>query len=236
MSDLLSVADALQRILNAFSPTESVNIDTSQAYRKVLAEDVIAGIDLPVFSNSSMDGYAVRATDVADASPDTPVVLQVVGDIAAGYSLDIELGPGQAVRIMTGGPLPAGSDAVVPVEETKYHAQVSGLTAQNVAILRSFDSGDYVRPKGQDVRAGELVLRAGARLRPQDVGLIAMLGIRNVSIHRSPRVAVFSSGDELLSVGEPISYGKIYNSNSYTLISLIAVSYTHLTLPTTPYV
>lgn len=222
MSDLLSVAEAQQLILRAFSKTESVKVDVPQALRKILAEDVFSSIDLPAFSNSSMDGFAVRSGDVMGASPGNPVRLRVVGDVAAGHSVDVELESGQAVRIMTGGPLPLGSDAVVPVEDTLVDKEGADEPfPQSVGILKSVKPGDFIRPKGQDIRAGDHVMHAGTRLRPQDVGFLAMLGMSEVKVHRSPRVAVFSSGDELLPLGEPISYGKIYNSNGYTLISLI---------------
>jgi len=222
MSDLLSVVDAQQRILNTFLPTQPVSVPISRTVRTILAEDVFAPFDLPHFSNSSMDGYAVRAEDVAAANLENPVTLQVIGEIAAGADVLIELAAGQAIRIMTGGPMPPGSDAVVPIEQTIVIPPRSGTDDQStVAINKPVQSGEYIRPKGEDVSAGDLVLQAGIRLRPQDVSFLAMLGIGSVKIHRSPRVAIFSSGDELLSIGETLSYGKIYNSNSYLLQSLV---------------
>lgn len=222
MGELLSVAEAQNLILRAFSKTEAVGVPIESAFRKILAEDIYSGIDLPAFSNSSMDGFAVKAGDIASASPEHPVILQVIGDIAAGHTADVELKTGQAVRIMTGGPIPAGSDAVVPVEDTRTDAGKEGdLLPRSIEVLTPVRTGDFIRPKGQDVRLGDLVMRAGTRLRPQDVGFLAMLGRSEVKVHRSPRVGVFSSGDELLRLGEPISFGKIYNSNSYTLVSLI---------------
>lgn len=222
MSDLLSVVDAQQRILNTFSPTQPVSVPISRAVRCVLAEDVYAPFNLPHFSNSSMDGFAVRAEDVADANREHPVTLHVIGEIAAGSEVPIELGAGQAIRIMTGGPIPPGSDAVVPIEQTIYTPPKSGLDElATVAVSKPVKNGDYIRPKGEDVIARDLVLQAGNKLRPHDVSFLAMLGLGSVNIHRPPRVAIFSSGDELLSIGESISYGKIYNSNSYMLRSLV---------------
>jgi molybdopterin molybdotransferase len=183
---------------------------------------VFAPFDLPHFSNSSMDGYAVRAEDVAAANLENPVTLQVIGEIPAGADVLIELAAGQAIRIMTGGPIPPGSDAVVPIEQTIVIPPISGTDNQStVAINKPVQSGEYIRPKGEDVSAGDMVLQAGSRLRPQDVSFLAMLGIGRVKIHRPPKVAIFSSGDELLSIGETLSYGKIYNSNSCLLQSLV---------------
>ncbi|MGW8251050.1 MAG: gephyrin-like molybdotransferase Glp, partial [Anaerolineales bacterium] len=145
MSDLLSVAEAQQLILRAFSKTESVKVDVPQALRKILAEDVFSSIDLPAFSNSSMDGFAVRSGDVMGASPGNPVKLRVVGDVAAGHSVDVELESGQAVRIMTGGPLPLGSDAVVPVEDTRVDKERADEPfPQSVGILKSVTPGDFI--------------------------------------------------------------------------------------------
>ncbi len=149
-----------------------------------------------------MDGFAVQAEDLRRASQEHPVSLHVIGEITAGENDPIELGSGQAVRIMTGGPIPPGCDAVVPVEQTKYFPPKPASDGQAmVAIYRSVQSGDYIRPRGEDVNADNLVLRAGSRLRPQDIGFLAMLGIGTISVHRPPRIAVFSSGDELLRVG-----------------------------------
>lgn len=222
MSALLSVAEAQARLLAAFSPLESETVHLSRAVGRVLAEVVRSKLDQPPFTNSSMDGFAVRAEDVALASAERGVRLQVVADIPAGRVVDLTLAPGQAIRIMTGAALPMGADAVVPVEDTDFKERQPGSPAPEwVTVYKPVRSGENVRPKGQDVRAGEIVMQAGHRLRPQDIGFLAMLGIAEVSVYRRPQVAVFATGDELIPVEQPLLPGKIYDSNTYTLISEI---------------
>jgi molybdopterin molybdotransferase len=222
MSELLSVADALHLILNDFSPKESQKVPLELAYQRVLAEDVHSTIDLPSFSNSSMDGFAVRAADLDAASPDNPVTLVVVGDAPAGQIPGIRVRPGQAVRIMTGAAIPGGSDAVVPVEQTRFSQRGSSkLLPETVEILNRVLPGDYIRPVGQDVRRSDLVLTKGSRLAPQHIGMLGMLGKAEVSVHRKPRVVIFASGDELIPVGGSLSTGRIYDSNTPMLVSLL---------------
>jgi molybdopterin molybdotransferase len=188
----------------------------------VLAEDILASVDLPPFPNSGMDGFAVRVADVSLARADAPVALRVVADIPAGREADIRLETGQAARIMTGAVVPEGAEAVIPVEDTDFSYRQAGVEApQVVKIYRSTRTGDHIRPAGQDVRRGELILRAGTILRPQDAGILSMLGQAQVPVHQIPRVAIFSSGDELLPVEAELAAGKIHDANSYILISLV---------------
>jgi molybdopterin molybdotransferase len=169
-----------------------------------------------------MDGFAVIAADVAHAGPGSPVTLDVAADIPAGTAPQIRLQSGQAARIMTGAPVPAGADAVVRVEDTDVSPRQAGLQAPDqVKIFFPAPQGENVRPAGQDVQRGELVMEAGQRIRPQDAGFLSMLGVSQAWVHRRPRVAVFSSGDELLPAGQPLAPGKIYDANSYTLVGLI---------------
>jgi molybdopterin molybdotransferase len=222
MISLLSVAQAQERLLASFSALETEYIPLTAVVGRVLSEAVYSAFDLPPFANSGMDGFAVRAADVQQASKEEGVHLLVAGDIPAGTAPDITLRSGQAARIMTGAPLPAGADAIVPVEETDFDYRQAGLAApQSVQVYRSVKPGEYVRPRGQDMQAGEMALPAGTRLRPQEIGFLAMLGISSVPTHRRPRVAVFSSGDELVPVDLPLEPGKIHDSNTYTLISLV---------------
>jgi molybdopterin molybdotransferase len=175
---------------------------------------VVAGYPLPPFDNSAMDGYAVRAADIAAAAEGTPVVLPVVGDIAAGSSTPYTVQPGLCVRIMTGAPLPPGADAVVPVEWT------DGGIAQ-VEVRRAAALGAHIRRAGEDVAPSTQVLAAGTYLGAAQVGLLAAVGRDRVSVRPRPRVVVLSTGSELVEPGQPLSAGKIPDSNS-TLLTAAA--------------
>lgn len=222
MTRLLNVAEAQQRLLESFKPLHPINLPLIQAAGRILAEDIRSNVDLPPFTNSSMDGFAIHAVDVSSASLQNPVSLKVVADIPAGQVSNVSLQVGQAARIMTGAPLPNGSDAVVPVEETDFNERQPGTPPPAVVqILKPAGKGENTRPRGQDIHVGEVVMHSGSRLRPQDIGFLAMLGIPEVKVYQSPRIAVFSSGDELLPVNASLSPGKIHDANSYTLITLI---------------
>lgn len=220
--ELMPVSQARERLVSFFKPTEVEVIKLGQAAGRVLAEAVSAGHDLPPFTNSSMDGFAVRAQDVANAGRDHPVVLPVVTDISAGLNNQVALRPGQAARIMTGAPLPEGADAVVPVEDTDFNYRDPGKPApDSVQIFSPVQSGDSIRPQGQDVQSGESVLEPGQLLRAQELGFLSMLGVPQIPVRRLPRVGVFSSGDELLPVEAPLTPGKIHDANTNILISLV---------------
>ncbi|MEX2161088.1 MAG: gephyrin-like molybdotransferase Glp [Anaerolineales bacterium] len=220
---MLSVLEARQRLLASLPVCGVERVPLAQADSRVLAADVRAPADSPRFNNSSMDGFAVRAADVTRASKEKPVRLPVVGDVPAGAVLGGSLGAGQAVRIMTGAGLPAGADAIVPVEDTDAAvAQAGAALPREVSIYRPVSAGDYVRPAGEDFRAGDDLMHPGLRLRPQDLGLLAMLGIADVSVFRKPRVAILSSGNELVPVGGDLAPGKIYETNSVALGALVA--------------
>jgi len=218
---MLSVQEARDRILQVFSPVESASQPLDQAAGRVLAQDVATGLDLPPFDNSSVDGFAVLSTDVAAAGPSNPRTLEVVADIPAGRPSDVTLGPGQAARIMTGAPLPAGADAVVMVEDTDFNVRTPGTPApKQVAVLRAVPAGSSVRRRGDDLRRGAPVLAAGTHLRPQEIGLLAMLGMAEVPVRRRVRLALLSSGDELVPVEAALTSGKVHDANSYTLAAL----------------
>jgi molybdopterin molybdotransferase len=220
--DLLDVTQALHRLLDHFAPLEVVETQLSKVAGYVLGEDVLAQGDFPPFNNSAMDGFAVRSDDVSDANPENPISLHVVADIPAGWSVDLNLKPGQAARIMTGAVVPQGADAVVPVEDTDFNLRRAGLKAPEVVkISRPVRTGMHIRFAGEDVRKGEAVLQSGRIIRPQEMGFLSMLGISIVPVHRAPRIAIFSSGDELIPVEESLSPGKIHDANSYTLASLV---------------
>ncbi len=206
---MLSVEEAQQRVLRVFEPLPTERVDILAAVGRVLASDVHADEDLPPHANSAMDGYAVRANETAQAAPESPTRLRIVGDLPAGAVPRQAVTPGTAIRIMTGAPLPPGADAVVRVEDTD---QQDGYVRVYVRV----DPGNYVRPAGEDVRAGTLALERGTALRPQEIGMLAALGHSRVAVARKPRVAILATGDELISLDEPLTIGKIRNSNSYS--------------------
>ncbi|MCS7260755.1 MAG: molybdopterin molybdotransferase MoeA [Anaerolineae bacterium] len=210
----ISVDEALEHILRCISPLDGETVPITEALDRVLFEDVVSPLDIPPFVNAAMDGYAVRAADVAGASHATPAVLRVIGEIAAGSVPQGEVRAGTAMRIMTGAPMPPGSDAVVPFEDTDQgRAQVR--------IYAAVQRGDNVRLAGEDIRQGQVVLHARHTLRPADIGVLAAMGYPTVRVFRRPRVAILATGDELVDVNEPVTPGKIRNSNEYTSIALV---------------
>ncbi|MFW5940986.1 MAG: gephyrin-like molybdotransferase Glp [Chloroflexota bacterium] len=214
--EYLTVADALAMVLAGVDVLPGERVPLLRALHRVLAEPVVAQDSLPPFANSAMDGYAVRAGDVAGASRGTPATLRVVGDIAAGSDEDVVLHAGTAARIMTGAPLPEGADAVIPVEDTSEPwRDVERPLPEQIEIYREVGSGDYVRYPGEDIEAGTEVLPAGHLLRPQEIGVLASLGVAQVPVIRQPRIGVLATGDELIAVEEPLRPGKIRNSNGY---------------------
>jgi molybdopterin molybdotransferase len=218
MSDLeyLTVANALELVLDGVTTLPGERVPLLEALGRVLAESVIAHDSLPPFANSSMDGYALRAADIKSASAEAPASLRVVADIAAGSVSDVKLSPGTAARIMTGAPIPAGADAVIPVEDTNEPwRDAERPLPDSVDVYRSVRPGDYVRHIGEDIQAGQEVMAPGHLLRPQEIGVLASLGVSHVQVHRRPRVGVLATGDELIDVEAPLRPGKIRNSNSY---------------------
>lgn len=209
-----SVEEHQRVVLGDARPLEAVRVSLLDADGLVLAESVTADWPLPSFDNSSMDGYAVHAIDVASATEATPVRLPVRGDIAAGQESGQRLEPGTAVRIMTGAPVPEGADAVVPVEWT------DGATDE-VSISRAPDLGAHIRRRGEDVAAGEIVLEPGTPINARVIAMLAAVGVAGVPVHRRPRVTVISTGDELVDPGVELGPGQIVDSNSYMLTAAV---------------
>jgi molybdopterin molybdotransferase len=191
-------------------PLNPIDMQLLDAHGCVLTDDVVAPWALPQFDNSSMDGYAIRAEDVAGATKDKPIELPVVCDIPAGSTTSEAIGPGHAARIMTGAPMPKGADAVVPVEQT------DGGTVR-VKISDPVPEGKNVRRIGEDVTSGDTVLTAGTLLGAAQLGLLAAVGRDRVTVRPRPRVVVISTGDELVEPGQPLKTGQITDANSYTL-------------------
>ncbi|GAB3201217.1 molybdopterin molybdotransferase MoeA [Nocardioides hungaricus] len=207
---LLSVDDHRERILEAIEPLPAFPQPLMEALGLAAAEDVAATIDLPSFDNSAMDGYAVRLADVATASEESPVHLPVVGEIGAGQARLLALPPGTAVKIMTGAPVPTGADSVVPYEWTDR-----GVA--QVRIDRAPAYAQHVRPAGDDVEAGDVLVSAGAVLGPRHVGLLAAVGRVTVLARPRPRVVVVSTGSELREPGTELGHDSIYDGNSFLL-------------------
>ncbi|MFJ8866677.1 gephyrin-like molybdotransferase Glp [Streptomyces sp. NPDC102473] len=231
-STIWSVDEHLDDILAAVKPLEPIELQLPDAQGCVLVEDVVVEVALPPFDNSSMDGYAVRISDVEGASEEFPAVLTVVGDVAAGdggLPDGRSVGPGEAARIMTGAPLPAGAEAVVPVEWTdggtgggpaatmRAHSDAPEGASGEVRVHRPVKPRAHVRAKGSDVQPGDVALRAGSVVGPPQIGLLAAIGRSTVRVRPRPRVVVLSTGSELVQPGEELTAGRIYDSNSFAL-------------------
>jgi molybdopterin molybdotransferase len=221
MSDILSVQEALERMMKRFLPVPTATLPIERARGMILADQVISTTYLPPFNNSGMDGFAVIASDIETASAENPVQLIIVMDVPAGVEPLGVLHTGEAARIMTGACLPMGADTVIPIEDTNFSQVKTNFSLPaRVSIQKSAAPGAYIRPKGQDLLPGQLIFKIGHKLRPQDLGMLASLGLASIRVYRQPRVALLSSGDELVSPTEPLSPGKIHDSNSYTLAAL----------------
>jgi molybdopterin molybdotransferase len=215
-----TVEEQLARVLDAVRPLPSEIQSIRAAASRTLAADATAAHDIPLFDNSAMDGFAVRFADVASASADTPVALRVVADLPAGVSDDPRLAPGETARIMTGSPTPSDADAIVPFEDT-----AGGLADSlgEVQVLRApAKAGAFVRRRGADLSAGDSVVRAGERLGAFQVAAAVAAGISEVTVARAPRVAVVSTGSELLAPGDSAARGRIPDSNGPLLELLVA--------------
>jgi molybdopterin molybdotransferase len=215
---MLTVREAQQRILSFFSPAELTDIPLIQAEGRILAQDCFADIDLPPFDNSAMDGFAVISQDTLNAASDRPVYLEVIADIPAGSDSNVVITRGMAARIMTGAPIPSGANTIVIVEDTDFDYRTPGIPLpEKVAIFQPSAIGTHIRHQGDDIHSGQIIINQGTILRPQDLGVLAMLGKAMVPVHRQPRIALFSSGDELIPVNAPLTKGKIRDANTYTL-------------------
>jgi len=205
---------AREAVLSQIHPLPPLELPLTDAYGCVTAAAVTAAVDLPEFASSGMDGFAVRAADVADASPDAPAELKVVGRAMIGQRPDATVGMGEAMKIATGAPIPGGADAVIPVENTEASGD----------LVRVFDTaavGRHVRPQGEDVRVGDVLVAAGKRIGAPEIGLLANAGVPHPLVHPRPRVIVFSTGDELIAPTESPSFGQVRDANAYTLFGAL---------------
>lgn len=215
----LSVEEAIQEILQRVKPVSTIEIPLKDAFRYVLAEDVRVQTPVPPFDRSMMDGFAIRSADVREASPEQPVRLKVVGHIGAGQVWERELQAGQAVRIMTGAPVPKGADAIARFEVTDEQERPHG---EDIGILLPIRPGESISVTGEDMQVGRVILEQGTLIGSPEMALLATAGVSMVRAYRKPIIGVLSSGRELVGVGQPLDYGKIYNSNTYMVSGLIS--------------
>jgi len=208
--------EALEKLMDAAKPIErKEKVALTDCGYRVLAEDIIAPFDVPPFDRAAMDGYAVRAEDITRASPENPVTLKVVGQVLAGDEPpNAEVTDGTCFEVATGAPIPKGSNCVVPVEDTQRQGD-------SVLVLKAYPKHANIDERGADIRAGETVLREGTLLTPARIGVLAGLGLENVSVYARPKVAIIPTGSEIAKPGEPLRLGQVYDMNTYTLASLL---------------
>ena len=218
---MISVSQARGIILENIRPLKETEVvDIGSCLGRVLSFELKAKENIPPFDNSAMDGFAIRTRDLIGASRKNPKVLEVVESLPAGYPAKRSVGSMQAIRIMTGAPLPKGADSVVMVEDTeKVKSQKSKVKNREelVMIFKEVDKGENVRYAGEDVKKSEVVIKKGTVLKSGHIGLLASLGIAKIKVFREPRVAILATGDELVEIGQKLSPGKIRNSNAYSL-------------------
>lgn len=207
---MISVEEALGLILENIREIGFEKVDIKEALGRVIAEDVYARRNIPPWDNSAMDGYAVRVDDVEGASKENPAVLKIIESLPAGYISENRLNPGEAIKIMTGAPMPNGADAVVMAEYTEKDGG-------KVRIFKRPEKGDHIRRAGEDVKEGQLVIKKGQLIRPSEIGMLASMARSIVSVYQRPRVAILATGDELVDLDEEICGAKIINSNTYAV-------------------
>lgn len=221
-SDMILVEEALERVLAEIRPLPPTRVPLAAAAGLVLADDVRSTISIPPLPNSAMDGYAVRAEDVAAARQDSPVELPVIGEVAAGSPPEPAVTAGAAVRIMTGAPVPPGADVIVRFEDTDEESRrANGLPLDAITIYASPRVGMSIRAAGEDVQAGETVLTKGMELTPARLGVLASVGMATVPVHPRPIVAILASGNEIAAPGDGLKAGRIYDINTYTVQGLV---------------
>ncbi len=212
---MIAPQEALDKILDRMNPLPGEKVGLEDTVGRVLESDVLAVEDLPPFRNSAMDGFAVRTGDTTGASRDLPVTLTVRDVVRAGTIATEDLGPGEAIKVMTGSPLPAGADGVVMKE------WVEETGDGHIEVFQAIHTGENIRDRGEDIHSGDLLLPAGSLVRPYEVALFAAQGMTEIRVVRAPRVAFLATGDELLDVSQPLSPGKIRNSNGPTIACVL---------------
>jgi molybdopterin molybdotransferase len=221
---MLSVEEALEKILREVDILDEESASILDSLGQVLAEDIKSDINVPPLDNSAMDGYAVQSQDTIGANKESPRLLRVIDTVMAGSISSHEVVPGTAVRIMTGAPVPRGADSVIQFENTddeKRRESAAGQPATEVGVLSETRPGLNVRKAGEDIARGAVALKKGTVIRPAEIGLLASLGYSRVKVIRRPVVAVLATGDEIVDIDQPLPEGKIYNSNTYSIASLV---------------
>ena len=210
---MMSVEEALERVLAHFAPLAAEEVAVLKALDRVLAEDVRSPLAIPPLDNTAMDGYALRSEDTSGSTPERPVHFRIAAELAAGYVAEGPVAPGTAVRIMTGAPIPPAADAVAEFELVERRGE-------EILVRRPVSADRNIRHAGEDVRLDELVLERGTPLRPGELGVLASLGRTRVAVVRRPQVAILSTGDEVASPGETLRRGQIYDANAYSVAAL----------------
>ncbi|MEX0983511.1 MAG: gephyrin-like molybdotransferase Glp [Actinomycetota bacterium] len=211
---LISVEEARERVLSAIESLPPLQLPLTDAYGCVVAHDMVSAVDLPEFASSGMDGFAVRAADILGAAPSAAADLKIVGRSMIGHRPDVTVGVGEAVAIATGAPIPAGADTIVPIENAE---EDSGI----VRVFEAAGEGRHIRPRGEDVREGDVLVPRGKRLGAPEIGLLANAGVPHPLVHPRPRVIVISTGDELIPPTEQPSFGQVRDANAYTLFGAL---------------
>ncbi len=219
---MISVKEALNIILNEVRPIGLEKTAITNALGRTLGEDIYSNRFIPPTDNSAMDGYAVKSQDTVGSSKDTPTSLKVIEDLPAGYISKNTIRTGEAIRIMTGACIPEGADAVVMLENTSCKkAGHKDEVSEIVEILKEAVDGENIRPAGEDVKPGELVIEKGSVISPAEISMMAAMGKAFIHVYQRPKVSILSTGDELVDVGEPLLEGRIVNSNSYALYAQV---------------
>ena len=209
---MISVEEALARILTEISPLSVTQVPLPESFGLVLAQNIVAQEDIPPFANSAMDGFALLSRN-SQPQHGHPQRLRITGSVAAGYVADHAVEEGTTMRIMTGAPVPEGADSVIQVELTRHES----TNSEWVEILEEVPPGNNIRPAGEDMQRGQTVLQQGSEIGPWEIGVLATLGVASTPVIRRPQVAILGTGDEVIEVNEPLRPGKIRNSNSYLL-------------------
>ena len=220
---MISVEAALDKILNSIQPLGIEEHLLLESLGMVLAEDVYSAVDVPPKDNSALDGYALRVADIKGARPEKPCFCKVIDMVVAGGNPNKKVEPGTAIRIMTGATTPAGADCVVGFEDTDEteRSVAPGKIPAEIGILTEESSGANIRKAGESIKKGALVFAAGTIIRPSEIGVLASIGLAKIKVVRRPVIAILATGDELTNPGEPLTEGKIYNSNTYSVASQV---------------